>query len=56
MPNASPVEKIRTALREEVKSLRELLDHIELNDASLDAVILAISRIEKSLKRIRRIR
>ena len=47
------VEHVRAALRTEEKQLKELLDAIELNDATFGTILYQITRIEDGLKRIR---
>lgn len=47
------IEHIRAALRTEERKMKELLDAIELNDATFTTVIYQITRIEDGLRRIR---
>ncbi len=47
------LDHIRAALRTQEKRLKELLDHIELNEAGYTTIIHQITYIEDGLRRIR---
>lgn len=47
-------DHVRAALRVREKQIKELLDAIELNDASMDVVVDQIRHIEMGLRNIRR--